>query len=237
MTFLELCKALRRETSVSGTGPNAVTGQTGESARLVNWINQANTEIQLFRSDWKFLWAEGSFNTIASQGTYDIALAGDMGGGGNVISDFGVFELFDPLTGGGPRLSIGGTNISLLTWGEYDPLNYSGEAQPYEMVVRPDGKWTMLSTPDAVYAVAFNYYKTPTLLAADSDVSVIPTLYHDAIVSRAMMYYAEYEDAPELMSAGAERFDQIMDAMRATQLTGQEAFTRTSNVDIRIIPE
>ena len=105
------------------------------------------------------------------------------------------------------------------------------------MTIRPDGKWLFLPTPDIVFAITFNYYSTPVVMVDNADVSVIPVIYHDIVVSRAMMYYAEYEDAPELMSAGAERYDQLMDAMRATQLPGQEAFNRSSYGDIVVVNE
>ena len=238
MTFLEMVKALRRETSVSGEGPAAVTGQTGEMGRLVAWILQADNEIQTYRVDWNFLWKTGAFSTIASQGLYDLTLAADMGGAGNEITDFNLFENFDPNIGKGPKLFVDSDQLIYLPWGQYDPNSYgAGETKPYDMTIRPDGKWLFLPTPDIVFAITFNYYSTPVVMVDNADVSVIPVIYHDIVVSRAMMYYAEYEDAPELMSAGAERYDQLMDAMRATQLPGQEAFNRSSYGDIVVVNE
>ena len=50
MTFLELCRRLAREVDASGSGPSAVTGQTGENRRIVDWVASAWQDIQLQRN-------------------------------------------------------------------------------------------------------------------------------------------------------------------------------------------
>ena len=72
MNFLSLCQRLRQECGVDGTGPVSVTGQTGEQKRLVDWIVQAWVEIQEERPDWLFLRKDFSFDTVASQQSYDV---------------------------------------------------------------------------------------------------------------------------------------------------------------------
>ena len=64
-TFLELVNDLRRECSVAGTGLSSVVDQTGESQRLVRWINQAHEEIQGKYFDWRFLRGISTFDTVA----------------------------------------------------------------------------------------------------------------------------------------------------------------------------
>ncbi len=41
MNFLSLCQRLRSEARIPGTGPSSVTGQTGELAKIVEWITTA----------------------------------------------------------------------------------------------------------------------------------------------------------------------------------------------------
>ena len=57
-TYLQLCQKLRQECEVGGTGPSAVTGQTGELARLVTWIADAYTELQ---QEYDWLWLRSEF--------------------------------------------------------------------------------------------------------------------------------------------------------------------------------
>ena len=46
MNFLSLCQRLRSEARIPGTGPSSVTGQTGELAKIVEWITTAYEDIQ-----------------------------------------------------------------------------------------------------------------------------------------------------------------------------------------------
>jgi hypothetical protein len=54
-TFLVLANDLARECGVSGNASSitAVTSQTGEAARLVDWIRQAHNDIQNRHENWR----------------------------------------------------------------------------------------------------------------------------------------------------------------------------------------
>ena len=72
VTFLDLCQRLAAECGVSGSGPSSVLTQTGESARLVNWIASRWVTIQRKHPDWHFLLVSPgvSFATVAGQVYY-----------------------------------------------------------------------------------------------------------------------------------------------------------------------
>jgi hypothetical protein len=53
-------------------------------------------------------------------------------------------------------------------------------------------------TPDTTYKVTLDYWKTATILAANSDTPSLPTQYHDVIVWKSLMMFAGSEGAPEL---------------------------------------
>lgn len=239
MTYLELCKALRRECSVSGNGPAAVTGQTGEMARLVEWIKNADREIQQQWNDWNFLWASDSFNTISSQSLYDLTDETDMGGAPNIITDFNHLAKHDNTSdlAGELRIWVDGDPLFFIPWSEYQASSYTGTSKPYQFTIRPDGKWLLLPTPNAVYAINFEYYKTPTLLAANGDISAIPVLYHDTIVARAMMFYGEYESAQEVLQGGAERYTEGYTSLMDKELPQTDGQRFSSNNAIVITPE
>ena len=237
MSFLTLTTDLRRECSVSGDGPTAVTGQTGEYNRLVEWIQSAHEEIQAKWNDWAFLWKEESFSTIADQADYDLTDSGDMGGAPNVISDFNEFAMFQPSSGlVGPKIWIDTTTdqLTFIPWSEYDQNAYSGTQKPYEFTITPAGKFKFLPTPDAIYSVTFEYYRTPYVMAADADVPLIPTRFQRAIVARAMVYYGNYESAPEVKEDGVERYNEAMAQMEASQLPSSSEHRYSTNNNIVI---
>lgn len=71
MTFLELCQLVARTAGLSGTGPTAVTGQSGDLDRIVDWVQMADLDIQQEHPNWKFMWAEGHFETIVGETEYN----------------------------------------------------------------------------------------------------------------------------------------------------------------------
>lgn len=235
-TFLELVQQTRQSCSVAGNGPSTVTGQVSEYARLVEYVQLAHEEIQLKWFDWLFLWKEGAFDTIASQGSYLLSDSSSMGGSGNVISDFSKLVKYNPASGrSGPKIWISGTTpLEYIPWSDYDHSAYTSEGKPSAFTIKPNGAFQMLPTPDAAYAITFEYYKTPTVLVDDSDLSPIPERFHRVIVARAMVLYGNYESAPEVKTDGMERYQEALDQLEADQLPSSSEYRYSANNDFQI---
>jgi len=236
-TFLELTQKTREACSVAGDGPSTVTGQVREYARLIEFVQIAHEEIQAKWFDWRFLWKEGSFSTIASQDAYDLTDSSSMGGSGNVIDDFSKMAKYDPASGRtGEKLWINGsTQLDYIPWGSYDLSAYTSEGKPSSFTIKPNGDFLMLPTPDSAYPITFEYYKKPVVLAADSDMSPIPERFHRAIVGRAMVLYANYENAQEVRADGLERYGEAMDQLEADQLPSSSEYRYSTNNDFQVV--
>jgi hypothetical protein len=76
MNFLSLVRRLAQECGVTNNVPSTVAGQTGEAARLVNWINESWNDIQCAHQDWQWLRLTTSFSTVAGQATYSTLQCG-----------------------------------------------------------------------------------------------------------------------------------------------------------------
>ena len=79
-TFLELAQKLHRKALGIGgatTLPSAVTGQTGELQRIVEYIADAYTRIQT-ESDYKWLRRKFTLTTSASTDTYAYTACTDV---------------------------------------------------------------------------------------------------------------------------------------------------------------
>ena len=209
MNFLELCQTLRREAGVSGTGPASVTGQSGEYLRLINWINQAWSEIQQLRPDWRFMWAQGSFTTAAGIADY-------TGAAMNVEADnydLGSFVLTDSLGGKRPM-----AYACYRDWKEAYGAATLTNNTPHLVTDLPNGSIRFTAPPDGAYPVTFDYYRSPQTLVDNTDEPWLPARYHMLIVHKAMMYYAGYESAPEVLQDATLRWNPLYDAMESTQL-------------------
>jgi|ERR1700741_421953 len=75
-TFLQLVQRLRTETKAAGTTVTSVVNQTGEYARLVNWINDAWLDIQSAHTDWGWMRTSMTFPTVTGRPINTLAQIG-----------------------------------------------------------------------------------------------------------------------------------------------------------------
>lgn len=199
-TYLSGSQDLRRECGIAGTGPAAVTGQTGESDRVVKWYRDAWNEIQMRRRDW--LWMRKGFtvNTVASTASYAYTSCTDV-------------DLAAPITrlanwyrkSMKAYLQSDGVGAEYpLIFMEWDTFRrwyqYGAQTanQPIHVSIGPDRKLYLGPTPNAVYVVSGDYQRSPQVLGADGDTPELPLEFHMLIVCEAMKKYAVYESAAEV---------------------------------------
>ena len=91
-------------------------------------------------------------------------------------------------------------------------------ARPVVVSIMPNKDLAFGSTPDGIYVIDGEYYTQPVTLSADSDTPLLPARFHMAIVYRAMMYYAGYEAAPEVMARGDFEYRRLYSRMEIDQL-------------------
>jgi hypothetical protein len=218
MTFLELVVRLHAEAGVAGTAPATVVGQTGILLKLVNWIVAANDDIQnLHPAGWKFLQTAFSFVTVADQRNYTEAEAGITVGVSEWKTD-----------AGSTRLYLLAADESYLVYYDWDlfRLTYkTGSARtvtgrPIVYTIKPDNTMELGAIPDAVYTVNGEYFKQAQTLdvTVDTNLSLIPSQYHMAIVYRALMFYGADKGAPDIYSHGNNEYKYLLGKLEKNQL-------------------
>lgn len=100
--------------------------------------------------------------------------------------------------------------LQFIPWDQFN-LAMENEAQfgrPYVITETPDGWYDFFPRPDSPYILTFNYQASPQTLVNDDDaVTDMPALYQDAIVWRAVMYYADYDRKPDLFARAERRYE------------------------------
>lgn len=215
MTFLQLVQALKREASVSGALPSTTVGQTGEMARLVEWVQAAHNSVQTERLDWKFLWKTA---TVASSSKTP-ALAADV-------------NLLDV-----NRFLLDGVPIQAIEYIDYEVPLVATTAKPTYVVIMPNNTIMYDNTPDVSYTLSYDYYRTPLILAADADAPLIPAQFQLAIVGDALMRYANYESANELYAQGSAMFQEYMRKLLNYQGGYTQMYYQKSHDDFTIVTE
>jgi hypothetical protein len=218
MTFLELVNKLRRECSVSGSGLPSVTNQTGESARLVGWIQQAYNEIQALNVDWFFLRKQGTFTTVP---------------GINLITpptDLNVWDVerfYDD----------DGNQVVAIEYAKFDrKINPSETGKPDLIIIRNDNRLLLERMPDGAYQYHYDYFRKPFTLTTDLDVPAMPEQFHMAIVARAMILYGNYESAAEIIKQGTEAYTIALKQLEMNQLPNkQQYYGRSEPAFIQVV--
>lgn len=226
-TFLQLASALRRETTDSGSGPTTVTGQSGELARMVAWIADAYTELQIERED--YLWLRGAFtvNTVAGTDSYAYTDCTDTTSGVAIARFARWYQGFD--VNGFPYFTSYLTSAGVggefpLIWTEWDAfrrlykVGTQNNGQPCRVSMSPDMKFVLGPKPDAIYTVNGVYQKGPQILAADDDIPEMPTRFHNLIVYEAMSKYGGTRVAPEAMLRAASEGGRLRAMLEIDQL-------------------
>lgn len=220
MNFKELTSALAREAGVSGGGTiSTVSSPTGETARLVNWIRQANMDIQRRYFDWKFLWQPFSLTTEAGKSTYDAPLEWHWWDRDKIQIDgepFGGLEEYELWNG----------------------LERTDQGAPNQVIIMPDGSLKILPVPDKAYTLSMPYYRKPQKLAVDTDIPLIPEEFHDLIWMWALVKYAHYEAAPEVIERVQTEYPAMLQSLESHQLPNRYRYALSQDANpLTVVPE
>ena len=226
-TYLELVDALHEEVGAAGIAPTAVTGQQGEALRLVNWIKRADNFVQLKWVNWKFLRNEFTTGNTTTASVNTLAAPTGL-----KYWDEKTFTIIYP----------GETEKYPIRVVEYDAikrdiLDETTETIPDRIILMPDGSLKFEPVPDGIYTINADYYVRPTLLAANADVSIIPEEFHDIILGRAMILYANFETAPEIKDQGEEIYTEQLALLENDQLPNKHQSRFNTGAEIEVIAE
>ena len=224
-TYLSGSVDLRRECGMSGTGPAAVTGQTGDLERIVEWYAQAYTEIQNRHQDWLWLRSTFTVDTTASDDTYAYGDVTDSRLSA-LITRFRRWWLYD--VDGFPNVrsyltsaGVSGEKYLLpLPWAAFRDLYKRGTQTnnaPVHITVDPQRNLILGPKPNGIYTVTGEYQMSAQVLAADGDTPEMPSDYHQLIVYEAMKKYGGFNSAPDVSSRGITDGNKLLRQLESNQ--------------------
>ena len=207
-TFLELVVELQEESGSSGDKITSVVGQSGENQRMVKWIRNSDMYVQNLWLNWKFLWTQVTVSTGIGVGLAAPTNLNFWDYKTFKINDGGVGDLDEP--------------IDVV---EHDAtktmLRDTNTNKPSNVIVMPDNSLDFDPPTDAVYKISADYFKRPTPMTANADVSLIPENFHQVILGRALTLYANYESSSEIKVQGQEIYDEVIGRLENSQLPNQ----------------
>lgn len=181
MSRLELVRRVYLEAGLAGNGPTSTTGQTGEAAQIVGYIDEAWLKVQQ-RAYWRWMWElvsltlEDGEQTITSESVPAdryVRTSAMIGQGSLAYTDWDVWRAMHP--------SITSAGI------------------PSEWTVRPDNVLQFDCIASGDQAIQVERYRNPSVMTADDDEPVgLKGEHHMAIVWEAVLLYAGFDEASNL---------------------------------------
>jgi hypothetical protein len=210
VNFVAIVQALRNRCSGMGGVdgmPTTVVGQTGDMARLVDWVRESWVDLQAMREDWLFMRDE--FSGTVAAGTRELTAAGAS------VTDLSNWHQ-DTLRV--YRTADGVAAEQYLVPWDYrvfrDTYMFGSQAQglPTIFTSRPKDRAILLGpVPDADVTVTGEYQRSPQIFAADTDTPTgLPTEFHMLIVYMAMTRYAGNWAAPEVLVDAQNQMEVLM---------------------------
>lgn len=219
MTFLELCQETRRRCGVQGSGPPAVTGQVGIMEGIVKYVSNADVFIQSIFSDWKFLWSEWPINLAV--GAYRYVGPVDLG-----LWDIESFVINKDTD-----------YASELVFIENPPKTLSRSSDsPTAFWINPDNSVIIDSLPAEVETLSASYWKKPYRMTENSSISPIPSQYHDIIVWRACIEFAEEKEHTAFLQSSTAEYNAILPALIAHSAPNQSHINQANPPSMVIRP-
>jgi hypothetical protein len=216
MTFLQLFQRAHQEAGIAGASPSVVTGQVGKLLKLVNWVADAWTQIQLERDNWLFMHENFTFDTIADTRDY---LASDYS-----IADLAKWDINSFLI---YKTSLDATDENFLMYRPYPQwrreyrqgMTARSTDRPQIFTLLPSNAIRFEPISDVAYTISGEYKRVAQLFTADADVPTdLPPDYHMIIVWQALKFYGFYEDAPDVLDEAETNFDNLLVRLEEHQL-------------------
>lgn len=237
MNFLGLAQRAAIECGASSQTAIAVAlptviGAMGNLQRIIGWVNDAWTDIQMAEDCWDWMRSSNllgqgvSFQTVS--GTFSYPLGAGAGTVGVPVDSFGKWDresFRNFTTSAGTADEIVMDEIPYDTWRNGYMLGAmrSVRTRPVAVAVGPDQSLCLGPPANSQYTVTADYFVAPSEMVADADVPLgLPTRFHMLIVYGVMRKYGQFESAPEVYQRGKEEGSvmsaQLM-AVRAPRIT------------------
>lgn len=213
MNFLQLCQRVYTEGGISGQ-ITSVQNQTGETLRVVQWVQSAYLEILNDQGlVWNFLRKEIKVQLTAGKGDYT----------------------FDELSiANGVQWDTRSMRVSLnedsrdetfligMRFPEFrDYWLFSSRrdvmSRPLNASVDIETKLRIAPIPAAAYWLHGQVQVMPEPLIDGDQIPIIPLRYHMAIVWRALRHYGLFESAPEVVVRADAAYKDVMQQLWADQ--------------------
>jgi hypothetical protein len=222
--FLELVQMVARESgTIAEDLPQTVVGQTGRVGKIVRWVDLAWDKIQSHHVSWR--WMHGEFTSEIEPGMYRYSSI-QMG-----ITRFARWVSL-PYT-----LSIYDNSIGLSDEGFLYHIDSRSFKRRYEIGQQEPARPACFSidpanllmfgpTPDKVYVVRGEYYRSPQILVNDGDIPECPQRFRPVIGWYALVLLSQHDEGGFAVATARQNYNEMLSLLEMDQLENVQVFRR-----------
>lgn len=174
--------------------------------RVKKWINLGQNDFVL-RELWPFRETTGTLNLVQGTQEYDLSTNFSDLDEQNIIS----------------VALQGESNRKLIYWpfnqlrANKPDFDFDAQGVPERYYIKA-GQFGTWPVANAAYTTLIDYYKIATELDADSDVSILPVGYREALVHYGLSLEHDYNTDPDLAQKAMNRYEDILTSARQNLL-------------------
>lgn len=227
MDLLALVQSAHYEAKQPGSPPDTVAGVSGRAADIVRWVIDAWNDIQRDSDGrWKWLRRDFTLDTVADTQSYTYADCTDVTAA-VAIDRFRGWEVdedeqpFIYLVSDGKSTE---REIPFWPWSDFRRTYVRAthtSAVPACLAIDAADNLLLGPTPDDVYRITGNYWRSNQTLADDADIPEMPSDYHMLIVYRALEKYGYNVIAQETLARVRAEGTPLYDALVENQWHGR----------------
>jgi len=209
MNFLKMAQEVRHKSGVQGTGPSSID-TTGYDQVFVTTVKDVWKDIQVAKKTWKWMRASEDLLTQVDKTVYTID---------EIFGPVNRFKAFYPETF---YIESAGKKTPMV-YMNYENfirkfINEESGSTPRYFSIRPQDSAIVITKPNAIYGIYYDYHKSVQELTLATDIPECPSDYHNIIVYGSVASYAISMGMQTLQQEYSQRFTEGYDQMVREQV-------------------
>jgi hypothetical protein len=193
MNRLEIARAVDAAAGTQGT-VDSTESLTGYQALLVQFVDQAYQQIQVYRKNWNFMRESALIPLSTILKTYTNA-------------DIALVE----------KIIYNKTELTRVDYADWILRDHTS-GPPAEYTISDLNGSIIFNTLDATYITSRVYYwSVPDIMTVNADIPILPVKYHELIIYKSLMGLGTYLGNYDLINEYSELYDIGMGQMLRTE--------------------
>lgn len=193
------------EIGYSGT-ISSVSGQQGEAARVVNWVNDSWLDIQKMRADWRFMLKPMSAAIVSGLSTFQLPT-------NNLSIKDGTLVL---VSASGEKIYPEAVTPEELR--RIERVQGSRQGRPEYYSIDESSVLKVFPAAQENYDIEADCYQRPSKMTLNEDEPTLPERFHLGILWHALMSAGGYEEAPNSWQRGSAKWYEYLSDINKSEL-------------------